>query len=125
MFVSRSPSPETIERIAMASYTLRAGILTTAVFLAQRPIGEQIDVLIDQVDALEADEVINGGQANSLRAKLKAMQKSAANGRIRPAVNQANAFINEVEAFMSAGLLSPEQGEQLISTAEEIIQSLT
>ena len=98
---------------------------TTAVFLAQRPIGEQIDVLIDRVDALEADEVINGGQANSLLAKLEAMQKSAANGRIRPAVNQANAFINEVEAFMAAGLLSPEQGQQLKSTAEKILQSLT
>ncbi len=98
---------------------------TTAVFLLPRPIGEQIDVLIDQVDALEADGVINGGQANSLRAKLEAAQKSAANGRVGPAVNQINAFINEVDALMAAGLLSPEEGERLISLAEEIVQSLS
>ena len=88
-------------------------------------LGAQIDLLIDQVDALEEDGVINGGQANSLRAKLKAAQKSAANGRVGPTVNQINAFINEVDALMAAGLLSPEEGERLISLAEEIIQSLS
>ena len=94
-------------------------------FVLNRPLGAQIDLLIDQVDALEEDGVINGGQANSLRAKLEAAQKSAANGRVGPAVNQINAFINEVDALMAAGLLSPEEGERLISLAEEIIQSLS
>jgi hypothetical protein len=40
-------------------------------------------------------------------------------------VNQINAFINQVNALMAAGLLSPEDGEQLISIAEEIVQSLS
>jgi hypothetical protein len=98
---------------------------TTAVFLVQRPIGEQIDVLIDLIHALKEDDVINHGQANALTAKLEAAQKSAANGRVGPAVNQINAFMNQVNALMAAGLLSPEEGERLISIAEGIEQSLS
>ena len=97
---------------------------TTAVFMVRRPIGEQLDVLIDEVDQLFADGVLNGGQANSLKAKLHAAQKSAANGRFTPAANQINAFINEVEAMMAAGLLSAEEGALLIAIAEEILLSV-
>jgi len=98
---------------------------TTAVFLAQRPIGEQIDVLIDEVDTLQAEGVLNRGRANSLKAKLRAAQKSAAKGKFTPAANQINAFINHVEAFVAAGVLSPEEGQLLISIAEEILQSMS
>ena len=97
---------------------------TTAVFLVQRAIGDQIDLLMDEVDTLETAGVVNGGQANSLTAKLKAAQKSAANGRSGPAANQIRAFINHVQAFVAAGVLSPEEGELLISIAEEILLSL-
>jgi pullulanase-type alpha-1,6-glucosidase len=97
---------------------------TTAVFTAQRPIGEQINALIDDVDQLLADEVVNAGQANSLQAKLQAAQKSAGNGRSTPAANQINAFINEVQALMLGGVLSSEEGTALISIAEDILRSL-
>jgi pullulanase-type alpha-1,6-glucosidase len=115
--------------VQTASYDVGTGIFnvparTTAVFLVQREIGEQINVLIEEIDALEAEGVVNGGQANSLSAKLNAAQKSAANGRSGPAANQINAFINEVEALVAASLLSPEEGERLISIAVGIQQSL-
>ena len=97
---------------------------TTAVFFDQRPVAEQLDVLIGEVDQLLADGAVNGGQANALKAKLKAAQRSAANGRSTPATKQINAFINQVQAFMSAGILSSEEGAQLISTAEQILQSI-
>jgi pullulanase-type alpha-1,6-glucosidase len=97
---------------------------TTAVFLLQRPLGAQIDVLIDQVDQLLADGIINDGQANALNAKLGAAQRSAANGRRKPAANQINAFINQVQALMSGGTLSFEEGTALISIAEGILLSL-
>jgi pullulanase len=96
---------------------------TTAVFLVQRPVSDQIDVLIDEVDTLEAEGVLNGGQANSLRAKLRAAQKSATKGKFKTAANQINAFINEVQAMMAAGVLSQEEGELLISIAETILLS--
>ena len=115
--------------VQTASYDVGFGTFnvparTTAVFLAQRPIGEQIDVLIDEIDRLLDDGVLNGGQANSLKAKLSAARKSAGNGRSTPAVNQINAFINEVHALMSGGVLSSEEGTVLISIAEDILQSL-
>ncbi len=97
---------------------------TTAVFFVQRPVAEQLDVLIDAVDQLLADEVINGGQANALKKKLKAAQRSAGGGRLTPSANQISAFVNQVQAFVSAGILSPEQGASLIASAEQIIESL-
>jgi hypothetical protein len=97
---------------------------TTAVFLVQRPAGEQIDVLIDQVDALVADGVINGGQATALKAKLEAAQQSAANGNATAAAKQLNAFINQVEALVAADILTAEEGDALIATAETILDSL-
>ena len=97
---------------------------TTAIFLVQRPAGEQIDVLIDLVDALVADGVINGGQATALKAKLEAAQQSAANGNATAAANQLNAFINQVEALVAAGILTAEEGDALIATAETILDSL-
>jgi pullulanase-type alpha-1,6-glucosidase len=97
---------------------------TTAVFLVQRAIGDQIDLLLDEVDTLETAGVVNGGQANSLTSKLKAAQKSAANGRSGPAANQISAFINHVEALVAEGVLSPEEGEMLIAIAEAILLSL-
>ena len=97
---------------------------TTAVFLLHRPLGAQIDFLIDQVDALEADESVNGGQANALRSKLHAAQKSAGNGKLTPAANQLGAFINQVEALVSGGVFTTAEGAALITIAEEILASI-
>ena len=97
---------------------------TTAVFLVQRPVGEQIDVLIDEIDSLEAEGALNGGQANSLRAKLRAAKKSLAKGKPKTAANQIGAFINQVQAFVSGGVLSAEEGAALLESAETILESL-
>ena len=114
---------------ATAHYDTGAGAFsvpgrTTAVFLVQRPVSEQLDVLIAEVEQLLADDVVNGGQANSLTAKLRAAQKSAANGRATAAANQVDAFINEVQALVSAGVLTAEDGAGLIAIAEQILQSI-
>jgi len=129
-FVLHPVLAESVDPVVRTAYydvgagTFNVPARTTAVFLVQRTIGEQIDVLIDEIDTLEADGVVNHGQANSLRAKLKAAQKSAGNGRSTPAINQINAFINEVQALMLGGVLSSKEGMALISIAEEILQSL-
>ena len=91
---------------------------TTAVFLGMRPIPEQIDVLIDQVNALEADDVLNAGQANALRAKLEAAQESASRDRMNAAANQLNAFINEVAA-QSGQSIPAGDAKTLQSTASQ------
>jgi pullulanase-type alpha-1,6-glucosidase len=129
-FVLHPVLAESVDPVVRAAYydvgagTFNVPARTTAVFLVQRTIGEQIDVLIDEIDMLEANGVVNRGQANSLVAKLKAAQKSAGNSRSTPAINQINAFINEVRALISGGVLSSEEGMALISIAEEILRSL-
>jgi hypothetical protein len=97
---------------------------TTAVFLVERPVAEQIDVLIDEVDRLEAEGILGFGQANALRVKLEAARRSIANGRPGAAANQMNAFINQVEALIRTGVLTSEDGEALIALAGEILQAI-
>ena len=97
---------------------------TTAVFLVMRPVVEQIEFLEDQVNALEDSDSLNGGQAQALKAKLRAAKKSVLKGKSRTAANQIGAFINQVQAFVSGGVLSAEEGAALLASAETILESL-
>jgi pullulanase/glycogen debranching enzyme len=97
---------------------------TTAVFLAPRSAEERIDLIIDDVDQLEADGVVNGGQANALRSKLSNAQRMIERGKVGPAINMLEAFIHQVEALVAAGILTELQGFELITAAESIIASL-
>ncbi len=97
---------------------------TTAVFLVERPVVEQIDFLEDQVNALEDDDSLNRGQARALKAKLRAAKRSVLRGKPKTAANQIGAFINQVQAFVSGGVLSAEEGEALLASAETTLESL-
>jgi pullulanase-type alpha-1,6-glucosidase len=107
-----------------ASGSFEVPARTTAVFLAPRPIVEQIDYILSLVDALEDADVLNRGQANALRAKLEAAQRSVGRGRQGAAGNQLMAFINEVGALVEAGILSTEEADVLRDAAETIIAQL-
>lgn len=82
---------------------------------------ERIDDLIAQIQALAAAKVLNGGQANSMIVKLQAAKNSIQNGQTHTAINQLQAFINEVNAYIAGGMLTTQQGEDLIAEAEIII----
>jgi len=97
---------------------------TTAVFLVPRSADDLIDLLIDDVDLLEAGGIVNGGQANALRSKLSNALRKVERGQVGPAINMLEAFVNQVEALVSAGILSEQQGAELITAAENIIASL-
>jgi pullulanase-type alpha-1,6-glucosidase len=97
---------------------------TTAVFLVERPVVEQIDFLEDQVNALEDDDSLNGGQARALKAKLWAAERFVFRGKPKTAANQISAFINQVQTFVSDGVLSAEEGAALLASAETILESL-
>jgi pullulanase-type alpha-1,6-glucosidase len=98
---------------------------TTAVFLGPRSAEERIDLLIDDTDSLEDDDVLNGGQANALRSKLSNALSKFERGQVKPAIHMLEAFINQVEALVSAGLLTEEEGNELITAAENVIASLS
>jgi pullulanase-type alpha-1,6-glucosidase len=97
---------------------------TTSVFIATRAPGEQIDLIIDQVEDLADAGALNGGQANSLIRKLENAQDSLDRGRVNVAINQLNAFINEVMSLVADGVLDPEEGQPLIDAARNVINDL-
>ncbi|MGB5552369.1 MAG: pullulanase-type alpha-1,6-glucosidase [Thermoanaerobaculia bacterium] len=97
---------------------------TTAVFVGQRSASEQIDLLIDDVEALIAADVLNRGQGNALLSKLWNIRRKIARGKINAALGQLGAFVNQVEGFVRAGILTEEQGVALIAAALDIEAAL-
>jgi hypothetical protein len=72
-----------------------------------------IQSLTADVGVLVATGVLNPGQGGALIAKLDKGTR-----------HNLNAFINQVSAFISAGILTQQQGEALIDAANQIIASL-
>lgn len=78
---------------------------------------DQLDSLVYRVQMLAADDVLNNGQANSLQAKLRAAIQQVDRSNIKTAINQLDAFMNEVSAFINAQIISPQQGQELYEEA--------
>ncbi len=68
--------------------------------------------------------VIGAGGANSLTSTLAAAQASVARGNQTAAINQLNAFINQVQALVRSGRLDPATGATLISEAQILTAGL-
>ena len=56
--------------------------------------------------AVQRIAALNDGQKNSLTAKLNAASASLARGDTKPANNQLNAFLNELQAMVNSGRIS-------------------
>ena len=97
---------------------------TTAVFLADRGVGERIDLLIDEVDQLRADGVLDRNSAFALRVKLWIAKWLWSRGKDRPAHGLMGAFISHVNALVRSGRLPAEAGQSLVMKAENIRRSL-
>ena len=65
--------------------------------------------------------VLNQGQGIALIAKLDAALAQLDKGNEIAAMNQLQAFTNQVNAFINAGILSPAEGQPLIDAAQAII----
>ncbi len=68
--------------------------------------------------------VLNLGQGCALIAKLDAALTPDKGNEIA-AMNQLQAFINQVNAFINAGILSPAEGQPLIDAAQAAIDELS
>jgi len=85
------------------------------------PPEQRIAFLQRHVARLVTNAVLSGGQGNALEVKLEgAMQKLAA-GDTEPAMNTLGAFINQVEAFRNAGILSDGQSDALLLIARDVV----
>jgi len=80
------------------------------------------DAIRDLIDDIEEIE-LNQGIENSLVSKLENALKSLVKRNNGAAVNQLNAFINEVEA-QEGKEITIEQADELITKAEEIIYNI-
>jgi hypothetical protein len=81
---------------------------------------QAVQALISLKDAMNLPH----GIANSLDAKLNAALDSINRGNNKAAVNQLNAFINEVQA-QTGKAIAQNQAQQLISSAQSIISALS
>jgi len=86
---------------------------------------EMIVNLISTIEELENDGDLNGGQSNSLISKLENALNSLDKGHTNAAINKLEAFINQVNAFINGEILTETQGEELISSAEEVILAIS
>ena len=88
------------------SATLMLTILTPA---------QAIPNVITTIQGLQTAGVLNGGQANSLIVKLNhAINSLNAKSDQPTACNQLQAFVNEVNAYLSAGTLTQAQADSLL-----------
>jgi len=76
------------------------------------------------VQDLVSAGVLNRGQGNSLLVKLAAADAQLARGNAVPAMNILHAFINEVNAMVQSGRLSPAQGQLLAGFVANIIDQI-
>jgi alpha-tubulin suppressor-like RCC1 family protein len=81
--------------------------------------------IIEEVDELLALEVVNEGQTTAMTRILEQVINQLDRERPSAAVRLLEAFIREVNSFMTAGILSPEQGQSLIDAAQEIIGAIS
>jgi DNA/RNA endonuclease G (NUC1) len=96
-------------------------VTTTATVSSQAAGAADAQALIAQ---LKADGKINNGNANSLSTKLDAAIAAFQRGQTGAAVNQLNALLNEIDAMVSTGRLSPADAQPLRDLINRIIASV-
>lgn len=83
-----------------------------------------VELLIVEVQYLVSLDVVNNGQGNSLLVKLQGALQQLDAQQTGSAINKLEAFINQVNAFVEAEILTPTEGETYIDAANLIIEVL-
>jgi pullulanase-type alpha-1,6-glucosidase len=91
---------------------------TTAVF--EYSPQEMMRSLIMEIEVQVSGGSLNRGQGNSLIAKLDTAIKNLNQGKAKTALNNLNAFTNQVQDLVADGVLTPAEGQSLIDAAEAI-----
>lgn len=81
----------------------------------------KIAALIEQIDAFETSGDLTSGQANALRSHLLNVLRQIDAGNYCAALAQLEAFGEQVDDFVTGGVLTPEQGAELTLTSTQII----
>ncbi|MCP4200736.1 MAG: pullulanase-type alpha-1,6-glucosidase [bacterium] len=108
----------------VATSTFSVPARTTAVFVAKRPVSEQIDLLIDDVRELIADGTLSRGRGRALIVKLKLAKRFVRRGWNRLATLMLYLFMHKVYLYEHWGILSGEQAAPLFEAAWDLIECL-
>jgi hypothetical protein len=82
---------------------------------------QRVALLAGQVGGLVSHGVLNAGNGNALTAKLNAAAASFDRGDTTAAVNQLNAFINQLIALLNSKKLSAAQAQPLLDAAYQAV----
>ncbi len=86
---------------------------------------DQLQRVIDKTNDLLGAGVLNAGNANALNAKISGPIAKLAKGQDTAAVNQLNAFIKQVDAFIKTNKLSTQEGGELKDLVKSAIRSIS
>ena len=97
---------------------------TTAVFVLHRSVGEQIDLLIADVQELVDNGELARWRGRVLERRLQLAKRFWERGRRLPASLMVRSFMFRVRLLVRWGHLSTEQGEHLTTAAESILSAI-
>jgi 5'-nucleotidase / UDP-sugar diphosphatase len=83
-----------------------------------------VGYIAEKIQLLTEYGLLNSGQGNALTAKLENALKQISKGKTNAGSNQLGAFINQVNDFIGAGIISKEIGEFLIGLANRVLSSI-
>jgi hypothetical protein len=110
-------------RVLLAGGGVAPGVITATAEIYSSPTPqEQLQAVLD---ALLADEDLNGNVAGSLASKLENVVAKLDKDNVNAAINQLQAFINEIEALIQSGQLAQPDGEILIDVTQGVIAQLS
>jgi polar amino acid transport system substrate-binding protein len=89
------------------------------------PIEQRLAFLQHHVARLVTNGVLDHGQGNALAVKLQGALDKLAVGETEAAMNKVAAFINQVDAFRNAGILSEAQSASLLEIARDVVARAT
>ena len=84
----------------------------------------RIEQLMGMVDDMVTAGILNHGQANGLKVKLRGAITALEKGKPTVAINRLLAFIDQVNDLMDEGVLPPTDGQNLIDVALSIIAQI-
>jgi hypothetical protein len=109
------PGTYSLTLIGTDARPLIGGTRTATLSLTILTPAQAIPNVITTIQALETAGVLNGGQANSLLVKLNHAIDSLNSKPDQPtACNQLQSFVNHVNAYISAGILTQAQADALL-----------
>ena len=89
-------------------------------------ITEDVEEIKDEInDLIDSGEFeINKGQTNGLFTKLNNAVEKTDDDKLKVAINMLESFINQINAYITSGSISQDNGDGLISEVQEIIKYL-